>query len=285
MLYYGIISLCALMFSSQFFFTGMYREAYGDDIKAMLVSSAGGAVVGIIILSLINGFSFGYTHFSLFMAMLVGLNNLGVIYSSLKILGRVNLSVYSTFMMLGGMVLPFAVGVLFFNEALTAGKIICCIFIAGALFLTMDKTKKSSGLIYYAGIFVLNGMSGVLTKIYQAAPFEKVTAAEYSILCAATALVMSLIWLMLVKGEKRRLNLKAVTAICAKGILSRVANLLLLVSLTYLPASVQYPFITGGTMIFSTLISYFTPQKPKKREVASVIVAFVGLVIMFLFSE
>ena len=280
-MYYGIISLCALMFSTQFFFTKIFQKSYGDDLKAMLVSSAGSALVGLIMLFLINGFHFGCTVFALIMAVLTGLDSCLTAYCSLKVLDRANLSVYSMFMMLGGMALPFVCGILFFGEKLTAGKAVCFLFIAIALFLTTDKSKTSSGFIYYIGIFVLNGLAGVLAKVYQAAPFEKISAADYSILCAAAAFVMSALWLAIIKGEKRHLSAKAAGAICASGILNRTANLLLLICLTYLPASVQYPFITGGSMIFSTLIGCFMPQKPKKREILSVITAFLGLLIMF----
>ena len=66
------------------------------------------------------------------------------------------------------------------------------------------------------------------------------------------------------------------------GVLNRVANYLLLLSLAFLPASVQYPMITGGVMIVSTLLSYFTPNKPKLKEWLSVALSFAGIMIMVL---
>ena len=61
------------------------------------------------------------------------------------------------------------------------------------------------------------------------------------------------------------------------GILNHLANWLVLVALFTLPVSVQYPFITGGTIIVSTIISLFTDKKPSKREVISVVLAFIGI--------
>jgi len=118
--------------------------------------------------------------------------------------------------------------------------------------------------------------------VYQALPFEKVSASEYSMLCALTAFILSCILLLFVKGEKKKLNFKAVFAIFGSSLLNRVANLWLLISLAVLPASAQYPFITGGTMIASTIIAYITHQKPKKREIVSVVLSFAGILALIL---
>ena len=57
------------------------------------------------------------------------------------------------------------------------------------------------------------------------------------------------------------------------GALSKVANFLLVLALVHVDASVQYPMVTGGTMIVSTAISFFCRQKPSKRELLSAEVA------------
>ena len=75
MLYYGLISLCAVMFSTQFFFTQMFQKSYGSDVRAALIQSAGSALVGVFTFAVISGFSFGYTPFSFVMAILSALTN------------------------------------------------------------------------------------------------------------------------------------------------------------------------------------------------------------------
>ena len=47
-------------------------------------------------------------------------------------------------------------------------------------------------------------------------------------------------------------------------------------------ASVQYPFVTGGVMIMSTIICTFTSKKPSVREWISVALSFVGLFVLML---
>jgi drug/metabolite transporter (DMT)-like permease len=123
----------------------------------------------------------------------------------------------------------------------------------------------------------------VLSKIYTDAPeIMKIGATEYSILCAIVALVMSVTILLFMKKENSKLNKKSIFAIIGSGIFSKIPNYLLLISLLHLPASAQYPFITGGTMIVSTVIAYITRQKPSKKEVLSVAFSFVGLMALVL---
>ena len=284
MLYYGIISLCAVMFGMMFFFNQMFQKSCGDTLKSSIVFSLWSALAGIIILSAISGFKIGYTHFSLIMAVIVAVNGFAFTFCSFMALGKINLSLYSVFSMLGGMALPFVAGILFYGEPLTLGKIICFAFITFALFLTVKKgDKNNSGFIYYLGIFVFNGLSGVLSKIYTDAPeIAKIGTTEYSILCAIVAFVMSAILLLFIRGEKIKMTKKAVVAIIGSGFFSKIPNYLLLVSLVHLPASAQYPFITGGTMIVSTVIAYITHQRPSKREILSVAFSFAGLMALVL---
>lgn len=280
MLYYGVLLAAVTMFSFQFLFNGIFEKEYGNGLRAMLVFSAGSSLVGFLILFVINGFRFEFTWFSALMAFLAALDSIGYTYFSLKSLGRINLSLYSMFSMLGGMILPSVVGILFYNEELTVGKGICYALLMLSLLLSSKKGEKKSGYIYYMGVFVLNGMSGVLSTIFQNAPYEKTSAAGYSMLIALTALVICLVFLPFVKGSGERLTKKAVVSMGGYGVLCRVGNYLLLIALAHLPASAQYPFVTGGVMIISTIISLFTKNKPSKREIAGVAISFAALVIL-----
>ena len=66
------------------------------------------------------------------------------------------------------------------------------------------------------------------------------------------------------------------------GIFNGVANLWLLISLIHLPASVQYPIVTGGTMIFSTIISVFRKEKLTLMNYIATGISFVASVLVVL---
>ena len=100
------------------------------------------------------------------------------------------------------------------------------------------------------------------------------------ILTLISALIISLVLLPFVKEKGNAITKKAVFSMTGYGIFCRVANYLLLIALAHIPASAQYPFITGGVMIISTVICFFTNDKPAKREILGVAVSFAALVIL-----
>ena len=68
----------------------------------------------------------------------------------------------------------------------------------------------------------------------------------------------------------------------AEGTVYRVGDLLLVVALLHIDASVQYPMVTGGVMIISTLICFFDGNRPSRKELLAVLLAFCGTLALFL---
>ena len=61
-----------------------------------------------------------------------------------------------------------------------------------------------------------------------------------------------------------------------------ILALLLVFALATVDASVQYPMVTGGVMIVSTVICYLQRKKPTVKELLSVALAFLGTLALFL---
>lgn len=284
-MYYALIMLSVAMLGGCFAFNDLYRKMRASNLLSSMESSFIGAAAGIVVLFIINGVKLEFTPFTLIMSFLVAINGIAFTYLSFKALETTNLSLYSLFSMLGGMVLPFAQGIIFYNEKFTLAKAVCVVFICAALALTVKKGEGKKGYIYYIGIFVLNGMSGVLSKFFTELPFEKTSAAAYSMYGAAWTIVISgILWVVLKKQGKYNMpkyTLAAGSIAAAKGCVNRVANFILVLALAHVDASVQYPMVTGGVMIMSTIICLFGKNKPSRREIISVALAFVGLLLLF----
>ena len=201
------------------------------------------------------------------------------------------------FLMLGGMVLPFFQGMLFYGEAFTLAKGICLAFIIAALLCTLKKGERKKGTVFYVGIFVLNGMSGVISKIFTTGTLPKASAAGYSIWSATATIFLSTIaWLVLSRREKhmaladraerekieKKVRWQSYGIGVLSGAINKVANFLLVLALVHVDASVQYPMVTGGTMIVSTALSFFGDKKPNKGEILGVLLAFLGMLALFL---
>lgn len=281
-MYYGIVIISVLLFGFQFYFNDEYQKKSGTGASSVFISTFIGSVVGFLCLAVINEFDFSFTPFALIWSFITAINS--VLYSicSLKAMEKVNLSVYSLFTMLGGMMLPFIVGLAFYKEGMTVAKAICVAFVTAALLITVNWKKKTGAELYYFAIFILNGMSGVLSKIYEDATLPKVSSGGYSLWIAIMSSVISLIGLIIIGRRLKKPSLQAILFSAGGGIFNRVANFLLLIALAVLPASVQYPFVTGGVIIVSTAIAALTKQKPTKKEILAVCMSFIGILALIL---
>lgn len=284
-MYYGLIILSVVMLSGCFGLKDTFRKIRGSGLYASMESTLIGAAAGLIVLLIINGLRFEVTPFTLIMASLCAVNGIAFAYLMLKSLDRINLSLFSVFSMLGGMVLPFLQGIIFYDEGITVAKIVCVLFICVALILTVKKGDGKKGYIFYLGVFVLNGMSGVLSKLFTELPYEKTSAAGYSIWSATFSILLSgAVMLILLISKRERLpafSLKAFGSAASSGAVNKIANYILVLALLHVDASVQYPMVTGGVMIVSTLICFFGDRKPSKRELVSVLFAFLGMLALF----
>lgn len=277
MLYYGLVSIAVVMFGFQFFFNDKFEKNSPEGLRPILKFTLGGNIAGLAVLFIINKCRFEFTLFSLIVALAGALDGIACTFCSIKALGKINLSLYSLFTMLGGMVLPFAAGIAFFDEKLTLGTAVCFVLCAVSLLFTVEKGNKNSGAIYYIGVFIFNGLSGVISTVYQRMDYPKISETGYSVLKAAAVIAICGVLLLFNREKNQKFNRAALISTGGNGILNCVANLLLLFSLAKLPASAQYPMVTGGVMIVSTIIAFFTPNKPKKREIIAVALSFIGI--------
>lgn len=276
-MYYGLITAAVLMFGVQFYFNDCYQKRNGTGAVAAMTYSLIGALVGILCFCVIGGFNFSVTPFTLVWATVTAVNALLCGICTLGALARVNLSVYSLFSMLGGMLLPFAAGLLFYREPMTLAKGVCFLLVAAALAVTLDRSRVKGGIGYYVGVFVFNGTSGVLSKIYGDATLPKVDSTGYSLWTAILSALLSALVLLLLRKQWKRPSALSLLFGAGAGAMNRLGNLLLLIALAFLPASVQYPFVTGGVVIVSTAIAALTKQKPTRKELLSVALSFAGI--------
>jgi len=282
-MYYGLILLAVMLFGAAFAVNDIFQQKFGSSLKISLKFSFISSIAGLIVLFAINGLKFEFTWFTLIMAFLSALISLSFNFCAFRALGSINLSLYSLFSMLGGMALPFVQGIVFYGENITCAKVICFVIICLALLLTVERDEKKSGTIYYIGVFVLNGMSGVLSKIFTASNFDKTSPEAYSVWIALCTIILSAFVLVLFFRKNLFSFTPAGIGLSALGgISTRVANLWLVIALANVDASVQYPMVTGGVMIVSTIICFFGKSKPSKKEIISILVAFVGMLTLLL---
>ena len=287
-LYYVLVIISTVLFSLQFLFNQRFQQTYGTGMKATQVFSLYKSLVIILMMLLISGFKVQFSWFSLGMATIYAVSSIAMGYYSLKAFSVANLSVYSVFSMLGGMILPFFLGVLFYDEGDNlVFKIICCALIVVAVLLNIKSGKQNKkALLYYFAVFVLNGMAGVISKIHQSSTsLSPVDSTSFMLLTAAVSVVISAAWLLIAYREIPLIKGKNILFVTGYGVFNGLGNLFLLIALSGengLPASVQYPLVTGGVMVCSTVISTIRKEKLTVREYIATAIALLASIFIAL---
>jgi len=299
-MYYALIMISVAVFGICFAMNDVYKRLSGSGLGASMRFTLINSLAASIVLLPINNFSLRFTLFDLCIAFPAAIAGIGFIFCGLKALEKIDLSLYSLFSMLGGMLLPFFQGIFFYGEKLDIPKVICLVLICSALLVTVErkKEKKKGGYIYYLGIFILNGLSGVFSQLFVSGQWEKSSPTGYSLLISLLSALTAaaVLGIMKIRSRGKCLNKdtpkdtkaekkmyfatdkgKGDIVSAVSGILNRGANLLLVIALVHVDASVQYPMVTGGVMIMSTAICFFGKAKPTKRELLAVALAFFGL--------
>ena len=281
-MHYGLIIIAALLFSTQFLFNQRFQQETGNTWSAARTFTIYTSATGFVIFFALNGFRLEFSWFSLGVASALATVNILYSFASIKAFDIANLAVYSVFAMLGGMLLPFAYGVIFAEEPLTGTKLACCLLIAIALFLTCSSVKGASkGIIFYVAVFVLNGLCGVLSKIHQSHTMC-VDSESFIAISRAVALIVCLTWQFVSERRIVLIRRGLIKYTVGYAVFCGIGNLLTLISLNHLPASIQYPIITGGTMVFSTLISLLRRERLTWRDAASAVIAFTASIVIAL---
>jgi hypothetical protein len=286
-LYYTLVIISTILFSLQFLFTQRFQETSGTGMKPTLVFSLYKSLVIILMMLLISGFKIQFSWFSLLMATVYAVSSMAMSYYSLKAFAVANLSVYSVFSMLGGMILPFFLGVLFFDEGdKLVFKIICCALIVVAVLLNIKSGKQDKkALFYYFAVFVLNGMSGVISKLHQSSSLSPVDSSSFMLWSAVVTVVLSAAWLLIAYRQIPLVKGKNILFVTGYGVFNGLGNLFLLIALSGengLPASVQYPLVTGGVMVCSTIISTIRKEKLTAREYVATFIALLASIFIAL---
>ena len=286
-LFYTLVIISTILFSLQFLFTQRFQQINGTGMKATQVFSLYKSLVIILMMLLISGFKVQFSWFSLGMATVYAVSSITMSYYSLKAFSVANLSVYSVFSMLGGMILPFFLGVLFFDEGNNlVFKIICCALIVVAVLLNIKSGKQDKkALFYYFAVFVLNGMSGVISKLHQSSSLNPVDSTSFMLWSSVVTVVISAAWLLIAYRGIPLIKGKSILFVTGYGVFNGLGNLFLLIALSGengLPASVQYPLVTGGVMVCSTIISTIRKEKLTVREYIATAIALLASVFIAL---
>lgn len=285
---YLIVLFADLLQALDFVVQKKYQAIKGSDMRSALKFNAIGGLSTALIFFAISGFKLEFSVFSFICATGMALCFISYSIFGFKILREGGTAIYTVFLMSGGMLMPYIFGVLVLNERLTFFRIAGIIIILFAVFLSSQtKVKFSTKLISLCvAVFILNGFSSIISKIHQIniafSPVSSVSFVMYSTLLKSFLSATVLFCgnkSKSVKTSKKPLFFadKTFFMVLLSATFFGISYMLQLVGAKTLPASVLYPLITSGIIVFSALSGkLFLGEKISKTQVLSIALCFIG---------
>lgn len=316
-MYYAMLIGASFLFGSQFMVTKAFEKNYGKTVRASLsfslLYSLFAGVIFFIIKLVSSGTVFNLNPFSLCMAFGLSLVNILSSAIGIKTLALGDIAVYSLFLMLGGMIVPFFAGIVFLKESVSVCNLIGVAIMIIALCLpvffgkknknageaqTDGDTKKKTSVFFYVlcvFLFILNGLSSTLSK-FNSVKEGAALGAEFTFYTYGIQFVISLAAFALTtalgKSDKTQNEEKhpgilfrpvAIGCGAAFGAVNGTAFLMSSVAAEHVVAVAQYPLITGATILFSSLLAFlFYREKPTALQLVQIVISLAAT-ILFMF--
>lgn len=300
---YIYLAICTVIMALQLQFNKLY-QLKANSKKASLAFPVITGVVGFILFFAISGFTITYSTFSFLIALGGAIITTAVSLIGLKVVEHVSVGLYSAFLMLGALILPFIYGVLALKEEVKILMVLGVIVLIFALvFNALDKNGKKEktikGFIYCLVVFLLNGTFGILSKCHQISD----TAIETSCFLQWVTIfqtVFSAIILVIKTTVKKDKEVETIESVSEENVKKPSPLLVIgigagysvcwgigfylqLLALKVLPVSLVNPIVTSAVIVFSWLFSVLLfKEKVKARQLISTALIILGIVLFFI---
>ena len=278
---YIFVLTATVLLAFEFAFSKKYQALEGVSMAAGLRFNLLSGLMSAVIMWALSGFRAEWSGFSLILALSMSLCGLSYSLLSFQVLKTGGMALYSTFLMSGSMLLPYVFGVLFLDEKLTVLRVIgVAAVLLGVILSNMRREKLSKKLLALCcAVFVLNGCVSILSKYHQiSTDHVTVSSSAFAMYAGLGKFVFSAIALLFLRPEKAPLQKKASVAVVAgAAVIGGVSYLLQLIGARTLPATVLYPMVTGGSIIFSAIAGcVFFKERLSRQQFLSIILCFIG---------
>lgn len=287
---YIMLVLSAILLSVDFALNKVYQKIKGTSPNAGFGFNCLLGLFTAILFFIINGFKISFSLYSFVMAILVNAFIMNYNIIGFKLLRSGTMASYTLFLMSGGMTVPYIFGLLFLDEAFSILRTAALILILLGIALTSvgDLKVNSKQTLLCIAVFFINGFVSVFSKLHQIElNFDTINIYEFVAIGGIFKFILAgILYLLSRKGVNKKTQPKSyfipLSIIFLSAIASGISYLMMLLGAVNLPASVLYPFVTGGTIVLSTLMGVVAfKESLSKKLILSVILCIIGT-IMFL---
>lgn len=283
---------CIICYVFQGLFGKLYAAAYDglESDATPVYSCMYGLIVGVSVLTAAMGLHFSASAatwgLGVFNGLMLFLYNLGVIKAS-----RTGpFSIQSIFRLFGGVVVPMAFSVLFWQDALSAVQLIGIVLMLGSfVIINLDGTAlqgmKKGYIGWVALLFIVNGAYGTLMACQQ-----RLTGPEQSnemiVITFFSSALISLISLLISRRggtvKAFRMNRKALLYAVGAGIVAALAVVQLMLLLGRMESlAVFYTVENGMVLVLTVLFSaWMFKEKLSRNAIAGIVLAVISLAML-----
>lgn len=278
---YLFITASVLLLALNFSATKAYQNKSGSGLSENIKFNALLGAITAVLFFAGNGFDCAISPFSVVMATAVAILTAAYTLVGFKIMEQGSMALYMIFLMTGGMMVPYLWGLIRLDEPLSLLRTIGLIAIAVAVIIANRGNGKTNArqIMLCAAVFVLNGFTSVVSKEHQIGA-AAVPAMDFLILNSAVKAVICTVLYLLMKKKKsgyRKEEKPGNLFIFAAAATGGGSYLLQLIGAEHLPATVLYPMVTGGTIIFTAVAGrVFFKEKISKKMAFAIVLCLVG---------
>ncbi len=275
--------LAAILYAANFALSKYYQNMKGSAPYGLLMFNAGVSTCKFIIFFIAGGFILEVNGFSFIMAFLYSMALLAYTMIGFKIMENAKVALYTVFLMAGGMMLPYIWGLIFLDEAYSSLRTIGLLIMALSMVVSNYSKEKMNlkTTMLCISVFILNGFVSIISKEHQIS--SKAVSTESFIAIANIILAVSAYILALrfknVPSDtpKPAFSWKVLMALVLSAAASGTGYFLQLIGSINTPATVIFPIITGGTVIFSAVAGLiFFKEKITKNLAIGLLLCIVG---------
>ena len=150
---YIMLTLSALLLAFDFSLNKVYQQQRGTKAEATLLFNAVLGLLTAVIFLAVNRFQLSFSAFSVIMAMIMSMLVMSYNIIGFRLLKRGSMPIYTMFLMIGGMVLPYVFGLIFLHEQFSVIRTTALVFIILGISLSGSGGIKANNIMaVYCGI-------------------------------------------------------------------------------------------------------------------------------------
>ena len=287
--FYLMLIASALLTSVDFVCNKLYQMRCGASLQSSLKFNMVLGMFSAVIFFCIGGFRIEFTLFSALASLIMTATAIAYVIIGFVILSKGRMAYYSFFRMSGSMLIPYVWGLFALGEAFSPMRTVGIVLILlSAVLLYTDGGGMRLGLVgMLIVVFFLAGTVSVISKLHAISPMA-VSPMGYVVLTSLTKPLLCAPILAVLHTAKKKTEVReqrsagragVVTAVLifVSALITGIAYILQLHSAAELPATVVYPIVTGGSIIFTMLAGWlFFHEKLNRKMLAAVGISFLG---------